>query len=201
MKRRFLALGDSYTLGEGIPEQQSWPVQLVNALNASGIAFKPPTVIAQTGWTTDELAKAINASTLCKNFDLASLLIGVNNQYRSRPLKDFEKELAELLKIAIGFAGGDPRRVFVVSIPDWSVTPFANGRDRAKIAREIDEFNIVTKRQAEKQQVRFINVTGISRHAEANPDLLASDGLHPSADMYALWVQRMLPTITEKLRS
>ena len=177
--KRFLALGDSYTIGEGVAESERWPVLL-----AARDGFAPPEIIAQTGWTTDELSAAIDVAAPRGPYDLVSLLIGVNNQYRGRDAEEYRREFAALLGRAIGFAGGDPSRVLVVSIPDWGVTPFAEGRDRAQIAEEIDRYNAINREEAARTRARYADITGISRQF-ANE--LAADGLHPSGAMYRRW--------------
>ncbi len=191
----YLALGDSYTIGESVLEEGRWPVQLTESLKQAGISFKHVQIIAKTGWTTDELADAIDTSGVTSPYSLVSLLIGVNNQYRGRPVENFRQEFAQLLDKAIKFAGNDPGRVFVVSIPDWGVSPFAAGRDREKIAMEIDSFNNVKKEVCEKKGILFIDITGISRNTESGADMFAPDGLHPSAEQYKLWVEKISPPV------
>ena len=134
----YLALGDSYTIGEQVPAEDNFPHQLVAMLNKDGIPTAEPEIVAVTGWTTDELAAAIRERDFTGTFSFVTLLIGVNNQYRGRTIENYRKEYTALLKQAIGLANGRPERVFVLSIPDWGVTPFAEGRDRNKIAQEID---------------------------------------------------------------
>ncbi|HET7435871.1 MAG TPA: SGNH/GDSL hydrolase family protein [Thermoanaerobaculia bacterium] len=180
---RYLALGDSYTIGESVPEADRFPVQLARALNIA-----PPQIIAKTGWTTDELNAAIDAANPQGPFDLVTLLIGVNNQYRGRDINEYRTQFAALLQRAIGFAGGDARKVVVVSIPDWGVTPFAEGRDRAKIGEEIDAFNAVNREETAKAGARYADITAGSRNAATDASLVAGDGLHPSGKMYADWV-------------
>jgi lysophospholipase L1-like esterase len=149
-----------------------------------------PDIIAKTGWTTDELSSAIDAAKPKGRYDLVTLLIGVNNQYRGRDAEQYRKEFAALLQRAIGFAGGDRKRVIVVSIPDWGVTPFAANRDRAKIAAEIDRFNAINAEETKRAGAKYADITPVSRK---NPTLVAPDGLHPSAAMYAQWVTVILP--------
>jgi lysophospholipase L1-like esterase len=196
----FLALGDSYTIGESVVEAERWPVQLADSLNASGVSIEPPEIIAKTGWTTDELMQGIEDRNLRDTFDLVSLLIGVNNQYRGWDTSEFRSQFNTLLDIAIGFAGGHSDRVFVVSIPDWGVTHFAEGRDHEKIAKEIDVFNQIKKEETEKRSILFFDITGISRVAASDPTLTADDGLHPSGKMYALWVEKIAPQIRELIK-
>ena len=192
----YLALGDSYTIGESVPAAGRWPAQLVAKLRARGIEIDAPRIIARTGWTTDELDEAIDEAELSEHYDLVSLLIGVNNQYRGRDLAEYRGQFADLLDRAIGFAGGDARRVFVLSIPDWGATPFAEGRDRAKIARELDAFNAAAREISAKRGVAFVDITPISREADA---AVASDGLHPAAEQYALWAEAALPVVAKLL--
>lgn len=185
-----LALGDSYTIGEGVDAEQRWPIQLQRELQEAGIPLESVQIVARTGWTTDELRSAMDATTLLPRYDLVSLLIGVNNQYRGRPAEEYETEFAELLRRAIRLAGEDPQRVLVLSIPDWGVTPFAEGRDRTEIGTQIDAFNSINQRVSNAADVHYVEVTEISRRASHDAALVASDGLHPSATMYGLWVER-----------
>jgi lysophospholipase L1-like esterase len=150
---RFLALGDSYTIGESVAVSDRWPNQLARTLRAKGIAIADPEIVAKAGWTTDELSSAIDAAKPQGPYALVTLLIGVNNQYRGRDAEQYRKEFAALLKRAIAFADDDPKRVVVVSIPDWGVTPFAAGRDRAKIGREIDLFNAINLVRASRSAI------------------------------------------------
>ncbi|MBU1013968.1 MAG: SGNH/GDSL hydrolase family protein [Bacteroidetes bacterium] len=193
---KYLALGDSYTIGESVLESERWPVQLVNNLKAKNIDAEV-NILAKTGWTTDELLKAIKDSTLTESYDLVSLLIGVNNQYRGRSVENFKEEFRVLLNTALAFAGNDPTKVFVVSIPDWGVTPFAMERDKDQIAGEIDHFNQICEDVCLKNKVLFIDITDISRNVYADEMLVAADGLHPSGKMYAQWVDRIFPYISE----
>ncbi|MBA2626845.1 MAG: SGNH/GDSL hydrolase family protein [Gemmatimonadales bacterium] len=198
---KFLALGDSYTIGEAVSEAERWPVVLADQLARGGIRLGPPEIIAQTGWTTDELAAAIITARPVGPYDLVSLLIGVNNQYRGRPAEEFSRELRGLLQTASSLAGGESRRVIALSIPDWGVTPFADGRDRAAIASEIDRYNAIVCSEASQRNARFVDITGASRLAANREELTASDGLHPSAAMYADWVRLVLPEARAALAS
>lgn len=198
---RYLALGDSYTIGERVPEAGRWPVQLVALLRKEGVPVADPEIIARTGWTTDELAAGIERAAPQGPYDLVSLLIGVNNQYRGRSADDYRREFADLLDQAIAFAAGDANRVFVVSIPDWGVTPFAEGRDRTQIANEIDTFNAINREEAKRRGVAYIDITPGSRKAANNPDLVAGDGLHPAASMYTAWAEKALPVALEALKA
>lgn len=188
----YLALGDSYTIGESVTENERFPVQLVDTLTSYESVAKDTTIVAKTGWTTDELAEGIKQAELKEAYDLVTLLIGVNNQYRGRSVENYREEFVPLLQKAIRFADGDPEKVIVISIPDWGVTPFAKERDREQIAREIDAYNKVNKEEAEAAGVKYVNVTPISRQAAQNPDLVAGDGLHPSGEMYSLWVELLV---------
>jgi lysophospholipase L1-like esterase len=184
----FLALGDSYTIGEAVAESERWPMQLKVLLNSKGLVLNEIDIIAKTGWTTDELIIAIDDSQhLKRNYNYVSLLVGVNNQYRGYPLDNYEKEFSQLLKTAIAYADNVSDNVIVLSIPDWGVMPFAEGRDRIKIAKEIDAFNTVNKSVAMQENVKYVDITPISRLASDDKSLTASDGLHPSGTMYKLW--------------
>lgn len=199
---RFLALGDSYTIGESVAVKDRWPVQLTRLLREAEFDFDDPTLIAQTGWTTDELNAAIDRADPTGPYDLVSLLIGVNNQYRGREEAEYRTEFVALLNRAIGFAGGRAGRVLVLSIPDWGVTKFAAqaGRDRAAIAIAIDRFNGINREESERAGVAYIDVTPISREAVNNPSLIAEEGLHPSGAMYADWARLAYPVVCELLR-
>lgn len=191
----YLALGDSYTIGQGVPAQDRYPVQLRDRIEKSGMRSDTLVIIARTGWTTDELSAGIDNTDIEPSYDLVTLLIGVNNQYRGRPLENYREEFVELLNRAINFAGNDRGRVVVLSIPDWGVTPFASGRDREKIAQEIDAFNNVNRQESEYAGVAWLDVTEISRLATDRPELLAPDGLHPSGIMYRMWVEELYPIV------
>ena len=190
---RFLALGDSYTIGESVPESDRWPVQLAGMLRERGVNVADPVIIARTGWTTDELAAGIDAAAPEGRFDLVSLLIGVNNQYRGRDAEEYRQQFRERLSQAVRFANGDARRVIVLSIPDWGVMPFAEGRDRARIASEIDRFNAINREETSRAGARYVDVTPVSREATRDPSLAAGDGLHPSGAQYRRWAELALP--------
>jgi len=196
----FLALGDSYTIGESVDAVHRWPVQLATSLRRFGVEAEEPRIIAKTGWTTDELTTGIETAGVEGHYDLVSLLIGVNNQYRGRGTEEFRTQFVRLLDQAVAFAGGVPERVVVLSIPDWGVMPFAEGRDRDAIGQEIDAFNQIKRAEAEQRGVPFVDITDISRRAADRPDLVAPDGLHPSGVMYELWVERTLPVVLESLQ-
>lgn len=186
---RYLALGDSYSIGEGVPEAGRWPNQLARALRDDGIALDDPRILARTGWTTDELAAAMDAAEPLGEWDFVSLLIGVNNQYRGRSIENYREEFDRLLRRAIALARNRTERVLVLAIPDWGVTPFArqSGRDRDQIARELDAYNAVAAECNRALGVAFVDIAAVSRGAGARIDNLADDGLHPSAEMYAQW--------------
>jgi lysophospholipase L1-like esterase len=195
---RYLALGDSYTIGESVPEGERWPNQLAKLLKADGIETDI-TIIARTGWTTDELWQGIQALEIQPPYDLVSLLVGVNNQYRGRDIDEYRDQFIFLLKKSIEYAGGEPDRVVVLSIPDWGVTPFASGRDSKKIAKEIDAYNQVNQEESQRAGAHYLDVTPVSREADSNEALIASDGLHPSGKMYAIWAEKVLPVAKEIL--
>jgi lysophospholipase L1-like esterase len=199
-KRKFLALGDSYTIGESVEPSERWPVQLVRALNADGAGFADPIIIATTGWRTDDLKNAIVAASPPTDFDIVSLLVGVNNQYQGKSVADYGPEFEELLKMAIRLAGGDAKKVFVVSIPDYGFTPFGNA-SQEKISKDLDDFNSINRKIAEKHGVIYIYITDISRRGLDDPDLVATDGLHPSGKMYAEWVSRIKNSLTTQVNS
>lgn len=199
-KLRYLALGDSYTIGQSVDITQRYPVQIADSLEERGYLMEDPRIIAVTGWTTSDLQAGISAASPQGPYDLVSLLIGVNNQYRGQDIDIYRKEFAELLDQSILFAGNDTGRVFVLSIPDWGVTPFASGRDREKIAREIDQYNSINKEITLSKGIVWIDVTGISRLAESDATLIAGDGLHPSGKMYTEWVRVALPEIVKMLK-
>lgn len=201
-KFNYLALGDSYTIGEAVKESERWPVQLVDRLKADSVNIEVE-IIAKTGWTTDELISGIVKSDVEGPYDFVSLLIGVNNQYRGYDEDQYEKEFKLLLEEAIEFANGNPHHVIVVSIPDYGVTPFAEekGLDKSKIASELDSYNAIAQKIATLRDIAFIDITPISRNAEDDPSLTASDGLHPSGKMYQMWVDLMYDQVMSSLSS
>lgn len=190
---RFLALGDSYTIGEGVAEDERWPSHLARRLGRHGIHLTDIQLVAQTAWTADELADAIDEARPTGPFDLVTLMVGVNDQYRSRPVEAFAPEYGRLLTRAIGFAGGRAPRVIAISIPDWGATPFAKGRDRSLIGREIDAYNTRSRALAERARVAWVDVTTASRAALSESSLITADGLHPSGEMYARWAELIAP--------
>jgi lysophospholipase L1-like esterase len=192
---RILALGDSYTIGEGVEAAGRWPEQLAAALRRSGAQVAAPEIVARTGWTTDELSAAMDRHTFDPPYDLVTLLIGVNNQYRGRDLDNYRSEFRRLLQRALELAGGRPARVVVVSIPDWGVTRFGQGSGRSvtQVGREIDAYNAASAQIAAALHVRYADVTPASRSRGDQADMLADDGLHPSASMYRRWLDVILP--------
>jgi lysophospholipase L1-like esterase len=192
---RYLALGDSYTIGEGVAASERWPEQLAALVRAKGVAVDAPELVARTGWTTGELMDGIGRAAPGGPFDLVSLLIGVNDQYRGVDPADYRVAFRALLEKAVAFARGEATRVIVLSIPDWGVTPFAQGRDRARIASEIDRFNAFNRRETVSRGARYVDVTQASRAAPpaGAGTRLAPDGLHPSGEMYAIWARLVLP--------
>ena len=186
----FLALGDSYTVGEGVSYEESWPSQFVDYAMERGIDFKNPELIAQTGWKTYDLLNAIKSSNLSVKYDFISLLIGVNNQFNSRPLSEFEDDLNEILTEINYLKKGDSK-VIVISIPDWGYSPYGSNYDRERISDEIDQFNNILKKISEQNNLNFVDVTQISRLAIKEPNLIAKDNLHPSELMYSEWVKKI----------
>ena len=191
----YLALGDSYTIGESVAEQDRWPNQLVDSLRRHGMNFSKPTIIATTGWRTDDLKRAVTAAHLKNEYGLVSLLIGVNNQYQGKPADQYAVEFEELLKTAIRLAGAKRENVFVVSIPDYGYTPFGKSK-QSVISPSIDEFNAMNKRITLASGINYVDITDISRRGLQQPELVAADGLHPSGEMYALWVERIVGDLT-----
>lgn len=189
-----LSLGDSYTIGEGVPLYQSYPYQTVQLLRSAGHPFHAPEIIARTGWTTDELAHTLTSVRLLPCYDYVSLLIGVNNQYRGRDPQEYGGQFGQLLQRALHLTGA-AARVFVLSIPDWGYSPFAATRDKALISGEIDAFNATAEAITQQQKVRFIDITGHSRQQGASPESFVVDGLHPAAATYRWWAQQLADVI------
>jgi lysophospholipase L1-like esterase len=195
----YLALGDSYTIGQSVSQDQSFPYQLTAQLNQQS-KVNAPNIVAVTGWTTNNLINGINNSGLTSStYDFVTLLIGVNDQYQGVSQDSYRARFIALLNTAMKFAKGNKNRVFVISIPDYSVTPYAAGSNTDAIAKEIDQFNAINKAESDKAGVNYLNITDISRQAATDGTLLAPDGLHPSGKMYGLWVQRLFPLVKSKI--
>ncbi|RZJ81351.1 MAG: SGNH/GDSL hydrolase family protein [Flavobacterium sp.] len=198
----YLALGDSYTIGEAVEQEDSFPYQLAAQLKANNLNVAEPKIIARTGWTTSELQTAIKAENVTAKYDIVTLLIGVNNQYRGDSQTQYKKEFIELLNTAIAFAKGDKKKVFVVSIPDWGVTPFAkqSGRNAKVIAEEIDAFNAINRAETQAMGISYTDITPGSRNAATDATLIANDGLHPSGKMYLDWAKKVAPSIVSSVK-
>ncbi|MGN7917093.1 SGNH/GDSL hydrolase family protein [Lysobacter sp. 22409] len=203
MALSYLALGDSYTIGEAVPEAGRWPLQMANALRERGIGLADPRIIATTGWTTDELALALDLAEPLGQWDFVSLLIGVNNQYRGRSAPQYAGEFRELLERAIRYAHGRADRVLVLSIPDWGATPFgaSDQRGPATIGAELDVFNQAAREICTRHGVAFVDITPISRARGSEAAMVAEDGLHPSAAMYTQWAELALPVAQRLLQT
>lgn len=197
---RYLALGDSYTIGERVSAKNRWPNQLAKLLEAEGMPGEV-TIIARTGWTVDELWEGIQANPPDGTYDLVTLLIGVNDQYRGYMADWYRDKFRFILEKAILYAGGHPDRVIVLSIPDWGFTPFAAARgDVEPISQQIDEFNAVNLEEAKKVGAHYVDVTIISRMALDDFELITGDRLHPSGKMYEMWAEKVFPVALEVLR-
>lgn len=212
MKFRFLALGDSYTIGESVEPNQRWPMHLVHALADAQFECESPIIIAKTGWTTDELDKAIDDSQPEGDFHLVSLLIGVNNQYRQRSVETYKPEFEKLLERAIRFSGGKPKHVIVVSIPDYGITPFVSDKFKqaepgetkflaSRISAELDAYNLAAKEITIRHGAHWVDITEISRSRGLEPQMLAEDKLHPSGGMYKLWADEVFPVAKKILET
>jgi lysophospholipase L1-like esterase len=196
----YLALGDSYTIGESVPAEARWPMQLVQQLRRSGVVIDDPRFVAVTGWTTDELSAGMDNTPLAPRYDLVTLLIGVNDEYRGRPAAAYRGSFAVLLQRAIALAGHHPDHVVVVSIPDWGITPFAHNdpRGAAGISMELDAYNAIAHEETVHAKAHWVDITALSRQ---HPEMIAFDGLHPSAAQYTLWTQAILPVARQALNS
>ncbi|MEO6220438.1 MAG: SGNH/GDSL hydrolase family protein [Ginsengibacter sp.] len=197
--KTYLALGDSYTIGESVADSERFPAQTIKLLRNQKIDITHPDIIAVTGWTTGNLLNALNTTTIKTNYSIVTLLIGVNNQYQGKSLNEYKGEFSELLSKAISYAGYKRNRVFVLSIPDYSVTPFAQRSDTSKISRDINAFNAANKAIAVNEGVHYLDITPISRDAKNNPALIAGDGLHPSGIQYKKWSDLLAPVILQEL--
>ena len=200
MTYTYLALGDSYTIGEALLPAENFPSQVVHILRNEGFDFSAPEIIAKTGWTTNDLQNAIEQYHFRPSYDFVTLLIGVNNQYRGGKTDEYRSEFENLLKQAIQFTDGKNKRVIVLSIPDWGVTSFAKDRDKKKISKEIEAYNIINKIIAEKFKVNYIDITPGTKGAANDPDLLAADGLHPSAKEYFRWAKKTASVFKQQLK-
>lgn len=190
---KYLALGDSYTIGEAVELHENFPHVLTKMLSTEDAPIDPPTIIATTGWTTDELIKGIEERNIDGQvYDLVSLLIGVNNQYRGYPIEQYRTEFEQLLKKAIEFGGYKPHNVFVVSIPDWGRTPFADGKDRAIISKEINQYNEIARNICHHHRIMYVDITEISRVRDPEGKMITTDKLHPSAFQYDLWARKIV---------
>ncbi len=198
--KTYLALGDSYTVGQSVTDSERFPIQVASLLSQQDIEIREPELLAKTGWTTGNLLEALNLNPPKKTYSFVTLLIGVNNQYQGRSLNEYKTEFTELLIRAISYAGNNRRHVFVISIPDYSVTPFARDFDTATIAGEIDAYNAANKAITLNEGIAYINVTPISREAKNDPALIATDGLHPSGIQYKKWSELLAPLIAKEIR-
>ncbi len=194
----YLALGDSYTIGEGVGDDQRWPVQLAAALRKKKIPVANPVIVARTGWTADELSAGIDQVKPQAAFGFVSMMIGTNNQFRGRSIDEYRQQFAALLKRAIAFAGGNADHVLVLSIPDWSVSPSMSGGDTKKTGEQINLFNSVNRQETQRAHARYVDITAQSRK-DTSPTMFAEDGLHPSSEAYAAWVRLALPQAVEAL--
>ncbi len=197
-KRTFLALGDSYTIGESVDEKDRWSMQLIDLLK-NDFNFTKHDIVARTGWTTSELTQAIEAKKLTEQYDMVSLLIGVNNQYRGQSLDTYRVEFRNLLNVSIKFAKNDAKKVIVLSIPDWGQSPFGGRQSKGKVASEIDAFNNVAKEECKKLNIVFIDITEITRK-NTDASMFAIDGLHYSGKMHRLWAMEVVKTAGDILK-
>ncbi|HEV8082736.1 MAG TPA: SGNH/GDSL hydrolase family protein [Chitinophagaceae bacterium] len=198
--KTYLALGDSYTIGESVAASERFPVQTVKILRQQNIDIVDPNIIAVTGWTSGDLLNALNNDPPKNNYSIVTLLIGVNNQYQGKSLNEYKTEFTELLRRAVVYAGNNKAHVFVISIPDYSVTPFAQGSDTAEIAKEIDDFNAANRAITLSEGLAYIDITSISRDVKNDPSLVAGDGLHPSGEQYKKWSDLLAPVILQKIQ-
>jgi lysophospholipase L1-like esterase len=194
---RFLALGDSYTIGESVSKSERWPVQFLNELKSYTKSIDTLQIIARTGWRVDQLKEEMNSSNLKPPYGLVSLLIGVNNQYQNQDANDFRPQFIEILEKSLKLVGNRKERLFVISIPDWGSSAYGAGFDRSKISKEIDDYNRIIKDESEKRNIQYFDITAISRRALVDKTLIASDRLHPSGKMYKMWVDKMIPVMSK----
>ncbi len=198
--KRYLALGDSYTIGQSVKVNERYPVQTVEQLRNAGFNVAEAEIIATSGWTTGNLLEAVKVKAAAPDYDMVTLLIGVNNQYQRRSMEEYRIQFTSLLKKAIRFAGNRPGRVIVLSIPDYSVTPFANNSDREKIAHEINSFNLINRQISAACHVSYLNITNESRKAAKDHSLIAYDDLHFSGKEYSIWTSLLVPMISVALK-
>ena len=197
---KFLALGDSYTIGQSVTEVERFPAQTVQLLKAQNINVTDPVYIATTGWTTENLISAVTAENPLKDFDIVTLLIGVNDQYQNRDTTDYRVQFSELLRKSVDIAGQRKNHVFVLSIPDYSATPFVSESDKERVSRQIDEFNAINKEITLQNEVTYVDITPSTRQASVDSSLIANDNLHPSGKEYAVWANMLAPLIQKVLR-
>jgi lysophospholipase L1-like esterase len=191
---KMLALGDSYTIGESVLPEERWPHQFIGELITAGIQASAPDYIATTGWTTQDLLKGMETVlNQEKNYNLISILVGVNNQYQGIPISSYEPDLKEIIENALQIVGGDHSKVFILSIPDYAYTPFGEGKK--SISKEIEHYNAINKRLAKAFSIPWIDITPISRMGLSDTSLVAGDGLHPSAAQYRSWVLELMPRL------
>lgn len=198
-QQTYLALGDSYTIGEGVPTNENWPNLLIQQLNEDGFSFNQPKIIATTGWRTDELQEAIKNTALEDKYDLVSLLIGVNNQYQKKPIEQYKQEFEELIQTAISKCKYAHQSTFVVSIPDYGVTEFAKSKNLENVRKELAEYNAIAKQIASKYNVSFFNITPVSISCEGDETMFVEDLLHPSGKHYQLWVDSFFGALKSHL--
>jgi len=198
--KRYLALGDSYTIGQNVAENERFSAQTVALLRQEKISINDPQYIAVTGWTTANLMSAINTQNLQPTYDAVTLLIGVNDQYQGVDTATYRTRFTQLLNKAVQLAAGNPAHVFILSIPDYSVTPFVTAADKPRVRREIDIFNSINKEITLRNNITYIDITPSTRQAETNPSLIASDGLHPSALEYKVWAEMLEPLMKKALQ-
>ncbi|MDQ6610749.1 MAG: SGNH/GDSL hydrolase family protein, partial [Bacteroidota bacterium] len=196
----YLAFGDSYTIGEGLLLHQNFPYQTVSLLRKEGYDFSAPEIIAKTGWTTGDLEAAIQDHTLSSKYDFVSLLIGVNNQYRGQNILEYKNQFERLLKKSIALANNKPDHVLVISIPDYSFTPFGQALKADKITKEIDEYNTLNKALSIQYKTHYTDITDSTRKIKNNPSLVASDGLHPSAKEYEKWAKKLVEIMKAQIK-
>lgn len=196
---RYLALGDSYTIGESVAQNQRWPVQLVKRLAERGLSIEAPQIIARTGWTSENLLAGIERKQPAGTFDLVTLMIGVNNQYQRRSLAMFRTEFQLLLQQAKKFAGDAPGRLIVLSIPNWGVTPYGRRFDAKLIADDIERFNAVCREETAAVGAHYVDITALSVDLAGDRSYTAGDGLHPSGKLYSAWVEKVIPVAIKVL--